>query len=189
MKKFFIPTAIAAFLATSSAYVMADTTTIGQKIDDVAIVSSINMAFAKDDHVRARKINVDSNKGTVVLRGVVADSAEKARAEELAKQSDGVVKVRNDLRVEGQSDLSADVKKDVRKASVAFDDAAINASVNSKYMADKELSSIKINVDVKNGVVWLKGTAPSTSAKMRATTLATNVEGVVKVHNELRVDG
>jgi hyperosmotically inducible periplasmic protein len=66
-------------------------------------------------------------------------------------------------------------------------DAAITTAVNAKLAQDKGLSALKIDVDTVNGRVSLRGTAPDPAARERATTLATAVDGVVSVDNQLVV--
>lgn len=84
-------------------------------------------------------------------------------------------------------EVNHDVKNAAHKAGNKLDDAAINAAINTQLAADSDLSALKINVDVKNGHVWLKGPAPSSAAKSRATTIAKSVDGVTQVHNQLVV--
>lgn len=84
-------------------------------------------------------------------------------------------------------EVNHDAKNAAHKAGQKLDDAAINAAINTQLAGDNDLSAIKINVDVKNGQVWLKGTAPSSTAKNRATDIAKSVDGVTKVHNQLTV--
>ncbi|MBC7473921.1 MAG: BON domain-containing protein [Candidatus Sericytochromatia bacterium] len=85
------------------------------------------------------------------------------------------------------NDPNSSLNKTVGKVEVKIDAAAINLSVNAKIAADNELSALKVNVDVKNGRVLLKGTAPNSEAKSRATELAKQVNGVVSVDNQLVV--
>ena len=66
-------------------------------------------------------------------------------------------------------------------------DAAITTAVNAKLAQDKGLSALKIDVDTVNGRVSLRGTAPDPGARERATTLASAVDGVVSVDNQLVV--
>lgn len=66
-------------------------------------------------------------------------------------------------------------------------DAAITTQVNADLARDPELSALQINVDTTNGKVVLTGTAPSDTAKARASAKAQAVVGVVTVDNQLRV--
>ncbi len=67
------------------------------------------------------------------------------------------------------------------------DDAQITTRVNAALAADKELQGMRIDVDTQDGVVTLKGQAPTMTAKARAGDLARNVKEVKSVRNELTV--
>lgn len=73
------------------------------------------------------------------------------------------------------------------RAGEAISDATITATVNAALAADAKLSAMKINVDTEQGVVTLRGPAPDEAARSRATELAANAKGVVRVENELTV--
>ena len=66
-------------------------------------------------------------------------------------------------------------------------DAAITASVNAELAKDPALSALRIDVDTVDGRVALRGTAPDTMARDRATQIAQAVEGVKSVDNLLEV--
>ena len=66
-------------------------------------------------------------------------------------------------------------------------DAAITAAVKTQLVGDSSLSALSINVDTSGGRVVLRGSAPTSTARDRATELARAVDGVSAVENELRV--
>jgi hyperosmotically inducible periplasmic protein len=66
-------------------------------------------------------------------------------------------------------------------------DAVITTSVNAELAKDSQLSALRINVDTVEGRVALKGTAPDSASRERATTLAQRVDGVKSVDNQLTV--
>lgn len=66
---------------------------------DAAITAKVKTAFAADDVVKARNINVDTMQGVVTLNGVVTSAAEKQRAMDIARRVDGVSSVRDNLAV------------------------------------------------------------------------------------------
>jgi len=72
-------------------------TTMGEKIDDAVITTSVNASFAKDTDLSAIKINVDTKDGVVTLNGPAPTAAAKDKATELAKQVKGVASVNNQL--------------------------------------------------------------------------------------------
>lgn len=71
----------------------------GAKIDDAWITAKVKWFFIGEDALKNSDINVDTSDKVVTLRGTVATAAGKARAEALAKQTEGVTRVVNDLTV------------------------------------------------------------------------------------------
>lgn len=67
------------------------------------------------------------------------------------------------------------------------DDALIAAKVTTGLAADKNLSALRIKVEARDGVVTLRGPAPSAAARARAEEIARNVQGVSSVNNQLNV--
>lgn len=95
--------------------------------------------------------------------------------------------MREDARQAGQ-DMQAAGNEAADTIARDAADASITAKVNAALASDTQLSALAIDVDTSNGQVELKGTAPTAAAKDRATTLASAVEGVVKVDNRLVVE-
>ena len=63
-----------------------------------ATTAKIKSKMVLDDLVKARNINVDTNGSVVTLTGVVGSEAERQRALQLAKQTEGVTSVIDHLR-------------------------------------------------------------------------------------------
>ena len=74
-------------------------TKTGVAIDDATITTKVKASFAKDKEVSATTVHVNTDKGIVRLTGDVKSSAEKAKAERLARDIEGVRAVNNDLVV------------------------------------------------------------------------------------------
>jgi hyperosmotically inducible periplasmic protein len=70
-----------------------------------------------------------------------------------------------------------------------MDDMQITTRVNAGLAADRNLSAMRIDVDTKDGVVTLMGTAPSATAKARAAEIAREIRDVRSVNNQLAVAG
>jgi hypothetical protein len=77
----------------------ANKETIGQSLDDAWIHTKIVAKLISDTQTPERKINVDVVDAAVTLRGEVDTAEAKAEAERLAKETDGVKKVTNQLKV------------------------------------------------------------------------------------------
>jgi osmotically-inducible protein OsmY len=90
---------------------------------------------------------------------------------------------------EGMASARDAVGKAVEATADTVKDAAITAAINAELARDAALSAIKVNVDTNAGKVLLRGTAPTTAARDKATELARNVSGVVSVDNQLQVGG
>jgi hyperosmotically inducible protein len=73
--------------------------TIGTHIDDAGITAAVKTAFATDPDVKALSIDVDTRDGVVTLSGRVGSAAERARAEDIARRTNGVKAVHNELTV------------------------------------------------------------------------------------------
>lgn len=68
-----------------------------------------------------------------------------------------------------------------------MDDAAITASVKSKFLADPDVAAINIDVDTNEGVVTLSGRVESQFQKDEAGRIARTTDGVRSVINNLSV--
>jgi hyperosmotically inducible protein len=80
---------------------VAQDRTMGQKVDDAAITASVKTKLAADNAKNLVHVNVDTRNGMVHLQGSVPTERDKTQAEQLAKATDGVVSVQNDLVVSG----------------------------------------------------------------------------------------
>lgn len=68
-------------------------------LDDAGITAKVKTRLGADEAVSALDINVDTKDGVVTLTGNVADQAAKDKAEELARATEGVSQVVNNLTV------------------------------------------------------------------------------------------
>jgi osmotically-inducible protein OsmY len=74
-----------------------------------------------------------------------------------------------------------------QKTGKAIDDTQITAAVKAKIFAEPGLKVLKIDVDTKDGLVMLTGSADSAENVQRATQIASAVQGVKSVENRLAV--
>ena len=72
-------------------------TKVEETIDEATLTAKIKAKMALDDVVKARAIDVTTHGSTVTLSGTVDSAAERDRAMSLARQTDGVTKVIDDL--------------------------------------------------------------------------------------------
>lgn len=70
-----------------------------QAINDGALTAKIKSKMALDDTIRAAAIDVDTARGVVTLSGAVRSESERARALQLARETEGVTSVSDRLVV------------------------------------------------------------------------------------------
>jgi osmotically-inducible protein OsmY len=181
---------------------------------DAGITTNVKTKLAADTTVKAYQIDVDTQNHVVTLKGDVETSVAKEQALRIARETDGVRDVIDQIHVkeaaatgglldrtyedakqEGReaADKAREVGRDVsetvsgaaKKTGNAITDAAITTTVKSKFLADPSVKGLRIDVDTSNGVVTLTGTTSSRSEAERAIILARNTDGVVRVIDNL----
>ena len=75
----------------------------GQNVDDATITASVKSKLVADRAANLTRVDVDTTNKVVALNGVVESPAQKRRAEELAKQVNGVRRVDNNLQIQGRN--------------------------------------------------------------------------------------
>jgi len=68
-------------------------------ISDTALTTKIKTALDTDSDIHHTRIHVTTRGGVVILRGRVPSSAMKDRAEKIARDTDGVKGVKNQLEI------------------------------------------------------------------------------------------
>jgi len=77
----------------------ANKETIGQSLEDAWVHTKVVAQLIGDSKTPERNINVDVVEGAVTLRGQVDTAEAKSEAERVAKETDGVKSVKNELKV------------------------------------------------------------------------------------------
>jgi hyperosmotically inducible protein len=85
---------------------------------DAMITSKIKTGFIKDKIVRSRNYNVDTSGGVVTVKGKARSQAEADRAIEIAKTTQGVSSVKNEIQVIPEK-VATDKPKSTSKTKTA----------------------------------------------------------------------
>jgi hypothetical protein len=101
-----------------------------------------------DDEVDASDIEVEVERGIVILGGSVADRQQKRRAEDIAERARGVRDVRNQLEIEG--DMVGDLSDRASRTSRGEDAAALG-SFRDPSWAQQDLRGFE--VDARDGKI------------------------------------
>ena len=77
--------------------------------------------------------------------------------------------------------------KDERSAARIAEDSAITTRVKTRFVGDKYVDALAIDVDTWEGVVTLHGSVATRFEREQAEKLASAVSGVQRVDNRIRV--
>ena len=194
------PAAVNTFAQTAA------TTTTAPSAHDKAIGDRIAKRIAEEPGLKADAVKVKVENGVVTLSGMVANEADRARAERLA-HVEGVTKVDNDLKThddaksgvkgtagtaaektkEGAEKVAEKTKEGLSKTGEVITDAWITSRISSKFINEDLLHDSNIDVDTKDHVVTLNGTVLTTAGRRRAVALAKEVEGVHRVVDKMTI--
>jgi hyperosmotically inducible protein len=144
----------------------------------------VKSKLATDDQVKAYKIDVDTKDKIVTLTGEVESAASRTRAVELARGTDGVANVIDNLTVRPAT-AEARPMSDVDRAMLT--DPAITTAVKTRFAADTLVRARTIDVDTAEGVVTLSGEVRSAEERDQALKLARETAGVKNVVDKLTI--
>jgi len=139
---------------------------------DDRIELTAKQSYVFKTYLQGDDIKILSKDGVVSLTGTVSENPHKALAQETVAGLPGVKSVDNRLEVKGAP-------------PTANSDAWLRDKVKVTLLFHRSVSSGTTNVDVKNGIVTLRGDAASQTQKDLTTEYARDVEGVISVNNEM----
>ncbi len=96
MKIFFIASALVVLVSCAST---EKRESLGEYVDNSAISSKIKTKLISEDNISSTSIDVETYKGHVILSGFVDNEVQKQKALKLAKETKGVVEVKDALIV------------------------------------------------------------------------------------------
>jgi osmotically-inducible protein OsmY len=143
------------------------------KMDD-SIESSAKKSYVFKTYLKGDDIKIESKDGVVTLTGSVSEESHKSLAQETVADLPGVKSVDNRLEVKGE-----------RPAENS--DAWRMMKVKTTLLFHRSVSGFKTEINVKDGIVTLRGEAASQAQKDLTTEYAKDVEGVKDVKNEMTV--
>src|SRR5262245_14246791 len=141
---------------------------------DSTITTTVKSKLASNPDTSALRIDIDTSNGVVTLSGAVPTAAEKAEAERVSRNTDGVRQVVNNLTVEQEAPAGGGTSSD----------ATILTNIKTQLLASGILGT---NVDVKNGEVTITGEVENAQDKARAEMIARQASGVKSVKNQLTI--
>ena len=141
---------------------------------DDRIESSARDSYVFKTYLKGDDIKIQSKDGAVTLTGVVSEESRRGLAKETVAGLPGVKSVDNRLEVKGAS-------------PTPNSDAWLGEKVKATLLFHRNVSASTTEVDVKDGIVTLRGDAASQAQKELTTEYAKDVEGVKDVNNDMTV--
>jgi len=168
---------------------------------DTELANAVRARFDADPALQAAKLSVsaDVKKNEVTLSGDVASESTRTKAVQAAKDYRADLRVVDKIDVKppeiSRTDYTEQMAEETRvkakntgsKIGKSIDDAWIHTKITTKLAADSPSSVAKINVDVVNNAVTLRGHVQTAAHKADADRIAKNTDGVKTVHNLLTV--
>lgn len=182
------PFASAVFLLTVFLSAVTLTLTPSCTAPDSVVTAEVKAKMAADMTVPAMRIEVDTKNHVVTLTGNLDSRAQKERAIEIARNTGGVADVVDMISVRSSSE-TGDAPEPSRSLGERIDDAEITAAVKTRLLDDPDVNGRRIDVDTRDGIVYLTGIVRSSSEKDRVVRLARETEHVRDVQANLTVRG
>ncbi len=145
----------------------------GEKADE-DVHSAVRNALSADPRIKPDDVTVFVDRGMVALRGEVDTLKAKRKAEDIARNINGVWRVTNRLEVVQQEEGAAtdsDLAKRVREA--------LN---RQPYLGEED-----INISASNGEITLEGAVETYFRKEKADDVASRIPEVEEIVNRLEV--
>lgn len=169
MKPLFYAALAATVFALLLLYAPAHASKADDRIESSARKTYIFKTFLKDDDIK-----ILARKGHVVLTGLVSEDSYKALAEKTVAGLPGVKSVDNRLEIKGAP-------------PTANSDAWMKEKVQLILLFHRSVNAVDTEIEVKDGVVTLRGKATSLAQKELAAEYARDVDEVKDVKNEMTV--
>jgi osmotically-inducible protein OsmY len=171
MKALHSITIIAAVVALMACSLSALASNTDSRIESTAKQSYVFKTYLQSDDIKIR-----SSDGAVTLTGIVSENFHKSLAQETVAGLPGVKSVDNRLEIKGA-------------APTTNSDAWLRDKVKVALLFHRSVSSAKTEVDVKDGIVTLRGDAATQAQKELTSKYAKDIDGVRDVKNEITVVG
>ena len=154
----------AVLMVLAVALMVVSVPALASQTDD-RIESSAKQSYVFKTYLKGDAIKIESKDGVVTLTGTVLEEPHKSLAQETVASLSGVKSVDNRLELKGTP-------------AAESADALVSARVKTALMIHRNLSAIKPDVQVKDGIVTLRGEATSEAQVDLTTEYIRDVEGV-----------
>jgi osmotically-inducible protein OsmY len=144
--------------------------------DDIGIKASILTTFAEEAKGLLMDVNTDVYGGEVMLTGAVKKSEDRRKAVELARRTDGVKNLYNEIQVTEEGGFSASAK-----------DIGIELKLKASLLGASGVGSINLRWRSVNGIVYYIGLVYSREELDKVMRVTRAVDGVKHIVSHIRI--
>ncbi len=179
----------------------------GDRLADGWLTTKVQAQYFADRQIKARYINVSTHDGVVRLSGYVESPEARQAAVQIARNTDGVRSVQDELLIgvspdketfaadagtpdavaTGGSNSEYDAAIAANAARASVDDERLTSMVQARFFLDPAIKVRSIDVQARDGVVTLRGEVASETERAQALLIARNTNGVGRVEDLLTV--
>jgi len=161
------------FFAVTAAVLLASASARASETDE-RIESSAKQSYVFKTYLKNDAINTYSKDGVVTLTGTVTEESHKSLAKETVASLPGVKSVDNKLVFKGEQPTENS-------------DGWLSMKVKGALLFNRNVSAVKTQVYVNDGIVTLKGEAETQAQKDLTGEYAKDIEGIKDVKNEMTI--
>ena len=140
---------------------------------DEKIKEAINAALEQDPRISASGVSVFVSDGIATLKGRVDNLKSSRVAAQDARNTVGISLVRNSLKV--------------KPMPIFINDSELEQKIENAFKRDTYVNDFNISVQVSHGVADLFGKVDTLFQKVRAEDVASMIQGIYIVNNNLQV--
>ena len=165
---------LSACAVTTAGVKPGDERNFSRSLNDVSIERVVEARLKRADGYALNNVDVEVAEGIVVLAGTVPTEEDRVEAERIAWSAPYVDEIGNEITVGvGGRDL--------------LKDNLLGSSVRTRLIADKSVKARNINIEARNGIVYLLGVARSPEELERVTYIASTTRGAHEVVSYVKI--
>jgi hyperosmotically inducible periplasmic protein len=168
---------------------------------DTDLKNVVKKELDTDADLRAANLNIDADAdhNEVTLSGRVGSQDLRSRAVEMARSAHSGLVINDKIdvipeEISREAYTEEQAREERERASKrgdtigsSIDDAWIHTKITTKFMSHPKTLLRNVNVDVKNGVVTLRGNVDTAAEREEAEQVAKGTDGVKRVVSRIKV--
>ncbi|MEL7059935.1 MAG: BON domain-containing protein [Acidobacteriota bacterium] len=194
MKTWKLLLAALALLGTLAAPAVAEDDYEERRMSDAALELAVKAELLQEIGWDMMSVDVEAYGSRIVLMGDVETKANEELAKEVALSVDGVERVTNLLKVEGEekdkpkTPVADRVAGAVGQAEREVGDAVLESRIKTKLIKQVGFTAFSVEVEATDGIVSLRGEVEDKERRRLIKKIAKDTEGVEEIIDLLKIE-